>query len=65
MRTTIDIPSDLLGDAMRLAHTKTKTMTVILGLQELINHHKLQRLRALRGKINLTTDVRMARKRLS
>ena len=65
MRTTIDIPSDLLGDAMRLAHTKTKTMTVILGLQELINHHKLQRLRALRGKIKLTTDVRMARKRLS
>ncbi len=64
MRTTVDIPTDLLGDAMRLARAKTKTMTIILGLRELINRHKLEKLRALRGKIKLTTDVRMARKRL-
>lgn len=65
MRTTVDIPADLLGDAMRLARAKTKTMTIILGLQELISRHKLEQLRALRGRIKLTTDVRMARKRSS
>lgn len=65
MRTTIDVPADLLGNAMRLARTKTKTKTIILGLQELINHHKLLQLRALQGKVRLTTDVPAARKRLA
>ena len=63
MRTTLDIPVDLLKDAMRVAHAKTKTMTVILGLKELINRFKLDQLRTLRGKIHLTTDVPAARKR--
>ena len=49
---------------MRLAR-ETKTMTIILGQQELISRHKLEQLRALRGRIKLTTDVRMARKRSS
>lgn len=63
MRTTIDIPDDLLKDAMHIAHARTKTMAVILGLRELINRFKLDQLRTLRGKIHLTTDVPAARKR--
>lgn len=63
MRTTIDIPEDLLKDAMNIAHVRTKTMTVILGLKELINRYKLDQLRDLRGKVHLATDVAAARKR--
>lgn len=63
MRTTIDLPEQLLAEAMRASHAKTKTMAIALGLQELINRRKLDQLRELRGKIRLTTDVAAARKR--
>lgn len=63
MRTTIDIPHELLADAMRAAHAKTKTMTVVLGLKELVHRHQLEQLRALRGRVPLTLDVRQSRKR--
>mgnify|MGYP001565608268 CR=1 FL=1 len=63
MRTTLDIPEDLIKDAIHVSHAKTKTMAVIFGLQELINRHKLEQLRTLRGKIPLTTNTRISRKR--
>jgi Arc/MetJ family transcription regulator len=63
MRTTIDIPQDLLAEAQRASQAKTKTMVVVLGLRELINRHKLEQLRALRGQMELTTDVRRSRRR--
>lgn len=63
MRTTIELSDDLLTQAMRLSHVKTKTMAITLGLQELINKYRLDALRALRGKIDLTTDVRKSRRR--
>ena len=63
MRTTVDIPEALMRDALQVSQAKTKTMAIILGLQELINRHKLEQLRALRGRVELTTDVRASRKR--
>lgn len=57
MRTTLDIPEDLLAEAMRLAKTRSKTSTIILSLQELINQRKIDRLRAMRGKISLDIDL--------
>lgn len=63
MRTTIDISAELLEEAMKAAHVRTKTMAIVLGLQELINKSRLDRLRALRGKIDLATDLRKSRRR--
>jgi len=63
MRTTIELPSELLTEAMRVSHVKTKTMAITLGLQELINRHRLEQLRALRGKIPLEIDIRKSRRR--
>lgn len=63
MRTTIDLPGDLLTEAMRLAHVKTKTMAITLGLQELINRYRLDQLRLLRGKVSLTIDLKKSRRR--
>ena len=57
MRTTLDIPEDILTEAMLLAGTKNKTTTVIISLQELINRKKIEKLRALRGKIDLDIDL--------
>ncbi|MBI2094250.1 MAG: type II toxin-antitoxin system VapB family antitoxin [Candidatus Omnitrophica bacterium] len=63
MRTTVDIPEGLIGEAIRLSHAKTKTMVIVLGLKELINRHKLEQLRALRGVLPLVVDVPKARGR--
>lgn len=63
MRTTVDIPEALMRDALQVSQATTKTMVIVLGLQELIHRHKLEQLRALRGRVVLTTNVRVSRKR--
>ena len=63
MRTTIDIPDDLIKDAMSVSRAKTKTRVIILGLQELIHSYRLEELRSLRGKVNLGANVSTSRKR--
>ncbi|MBI4598377.1 MAG: type II toxin-antitoxin system VapB family antitoxin [Candidatus Omnitrophica bacterium] len=63
MRTTIEVPDQLMQEALTVSKAKTKTMVIVLGLQELIHRHKLEELRALRGGVALTVDVRASRKR--
>lgn len=57
MRTTLDIPEDLFAEAVRVSGAKSKTSTVILALQVLINRAKGEKLRALRGKLDLDIDL--------
>ncbi len=63
MRTTIEVPEELLTEAMHLSHVKTKTMAIVLGLQELVNKYRLDRLSALRGKLDLSVDLKKSRRR--
>ena len=63
MRTTVDIPEEIMKEALRTSQVKTKTMVIVLGLKELINRHKLDQLRALRGKVKLAVDLGKSRKR--
>lgn len=63
MRTTVELPNDLVAEAMRVSHARTKTMAITRGLEELINRYRIEALRALRGKIELTTDLRKSRGR--
>ena len=62
MRTTLDLPGDLLSEAMRLSKVKTKTGAVVLSLQELINRRKIERLRKLKGKLDLDIDLESLRR---
>lgn len=63
MRTTLNIPEDLLEEAMRLSQASTKTMAVVMGLHELIHKKKIQQLRSLRGELALDLDTDKSRKR--
>jgi hypothetical protein len=65
MRTTIEIPDALMHKALQTSKAKTKTMVIVMGLQELIHRHQVQQLRALRGRIHLTVDVDKSRDRPS
>jgi hypothetical protein len=49
MRTTMNIPKDLLEEAVRLSGAATQTMAVVMGLEELIRKKKLERLASMRG----------------
>jgi Arc/MetJ family transcription regulator len=61
MRTTLDLPEGLLAEAQRACGAKTKTITVVMALQQLVNAAKIERLRSLRGRIRLDADLKSLR----
>ena len=62
MRTTLDLPDGLLAAAQRACGARTKTMTVVMALQHLVNAAKIEQLRALRGKVPLSVDLKGLRR---
>ncbi|MBM3473020.1 MAG: type II toxin-antitoxin system VapB family antitoxin [Armatimonadetes bacterium] len=58
MRSTIDLPDNLVRDAMQLTGLKTKREVVALALDELVRRRRLDDLRALLGHadFDLTQD---------
>ena len=63
MRTTLDLPEETLEEARRAARLRTKTETVIAGLEELIRKSKREELRGLAGRVRLDVDVARSRDR--
>ena len=66
MRTTMDLPEDLLEEAKSLSGARSKTAAVILALKDYIDRKKIDRLRKLRGSIAVQHDLttlRHARRR--
>jgi Arc/MetJ family transcription regulator len=61
MRTTLDLPDGLLAAAQRECGARTKTMTVVIALQQLVDAAKIEQLRALRGKVRLDVDLKTLR----
>ena len=57
MRTTLDLPEDLLNEAMKAAKVKTKTKVIITALEELIRKSKISELKQYKGKIDLGIDL--------
>lgn len=63
MRTTLDIPENLLSEAMKATHIKTKTKVIITALEQLIRRAQLSELKEFKGKINLDIDLETIRGR--
>lgn len=63
MRTTLDLPADLLEEAMASLKFKSKTDTVVHALRELLRRQKLEELKNLAGKVPLEINVAMSRRR--
>ena len=63
MRTSMDIPSELLEEAKKIGGTKTKTQAVILALSEFIQRRKLKDLLDLKGTMDSTYDYKSLRKK--
>jgi hypothetical protein len=63
MRTTLDLPIDLLDEAMKATHIKTKTKVIIIALEELIRKSKIAELKEFKGKVDLDIDLNTIRAR--
>lgn len=63
MRTTLDLPEELLDEAMKITHTDTKTGVIVLALNELIQKSKIRSLKNYRGKIDLEINLDEVRDR--
>jgi Arc/MetJ family transcription regulator len=63
MRTTLDIPEELMEEAQRLLGFKSKTDTVIVSLRDLIRRRRIDELKALMGSVRLDIDLPKSRRR--
>ena len=63
MRTTLDIPEDLMNEAMKVTQIPTKTKVIITALEGLIRKSKISGLKKFKGKVNLDIDLDVVRKR--
>ena len=57
MRTTLDLPEDLLNEAMEASNAKTKTSVIVIALTELVRQSKIADLKEYRGKIDLPINM--------
>jgi hypothetical protein len=63
MRTTLDIPEALIEEARQLLGFKSKTDTIVVSLQELIRHKRIDQLKAMMGDVKLEIDLPRSRRR--
>ena len=63
MRTTLDLPENLLKEAMKTTHIQTKTKVIITALEELIRKSKITELKKFKGKVDLDIDLDIVRGR--
>ena len=63
MRTTLDLPEELLSEAMEITDTKTKTSVIVLALEELIRSVKIREIKKFKGKVDLDINLDQLRDR--
>lgn len=63
MRTTLDLPEDLMKEAQDLLGYKSKTDTVVASLRELIRRRRIDDLREMLGHTEINIDIARSRER--
>jgi len=63
MRTTLDLPEELLHEAMQVTDIKTKTKVITVALEELVRKSKISTLKKYKGKVDLDIDLNKLRDR--
>ena len=62
MRTTLDLPEELMKEAMKVSGAKTKTTTVCLALEDYVRRSRQMRILDYEGKIDLDLDLKKLQK---
>jgi len=63
MRTTLDLPENLINEAMALTKIKTKTDLIKTALLNLIQREKIRNIKKYFGKVDLEIDLDQIRER--
>lgn len=63
MRTTLNLPEELLQEALQATQAKNRTQVIIMALEELVRRHRLQKLKNYKGKVDLDIDLNATRSR--
>jgi len=63
MRTTLDLPKDLIDEAMKATKINTKTQLIITALEELIRKSKISGIKEFKGTVDLDIDMNAVRGR--
>lgn len=63
MRTTLDLPEELLEEARRGLGFKSKTDTIVVALRELVRRQRIEHLKGLLGRVELDIDLDRSRRR--
>lgn len=63
MRTTLDLPEDLVSEAMKATQINTKTKVIITALEDLIRKSRISGLKKFKGKVDLDIDMNSIRGR--
>jgi len=63
MRTTLDLPEELLAEAMKVTDIKTKTKVIVTALEDLIRKSKISNIKKYKGKVDLEVDLNNLRGR--
>ncbi len=63
MRTTMDLPEDLIKKVMKITNSKTKTEVIKKALNEMLEKNNLLELKKYKGKVNIDVDLDNLRSR--
>ncbi|WP_457565568.1 type II toxin-antitoxin system VapB family antitoxin [Caldithrix abyssi] len=61
MRTTINIPDEIMKELLSYSKTKSKTKAVSEALKDWIRMQKIKKLKSLRGKLKIEMDLEKQR----
>ncbi len=63
MRTTLDLPHDLLQEALKITNEKNKTSLIVNSIKSTIRRNKLMQLIQKQGTVSLDLKMSQVRKR--
>jgi Arc/MetJ family transcription regulator len=63
MRTTLDLPEDIITEGLKVTHIRTKTELITTAVRELIRKHKTSALKKFKGTIDLNINLNALRDR--
>ena len=63
MRTTLDLPEELVEEAMKATNIKTKTKVIVAALEQLIRKSKIAEIKNYKGQVDLDIDLNELRGR--
>jgi hypothetical protein len=63
MRTTLDLPENLVDEARAAVGFKSKTDTVVYALKEVVRRSRVEDLKSMFGKVRIDLDISKSRRR--